>query len=138
MSGINFENSWDEYFQSGNLILDLAQQAQTAEGVSIFHCSYVSKAQYVRGGWVNILSDTFLEDAGSGDRIRLAFATGIPVSPARHYFDRPGQYLSFTLLFPCLPLKWQQFHLIEPAGSGGFCVRGIRRNERGVYRMKLR
>lgn len=115
----------------------LAQQTEETEGQTLVHCNYVSKKEYPNGGWVNIFATTFLVNADTGEHIQLAQAMNIPVAPARHFFNRPGELKQFTLLFPRVPKFWKRFHLIEEAGPDSFQVKDIDRNDQGVYRVSL-
>lgn len=42
---------------------ELASKAEHNEGQSLFHCRYVSKYEFEKGGWINIDGDTYLENA---------------------------------------------------------------------------
>jgi hypothetical protein len=116
----------------------LALQAMETEGQTLIHCRYVSKKKYRNGGWVNILPTTYLINADTGERLTLVQAMDIPVSPDRHVFGRAGEWKSFTLLFPRIPAFWKRFHFVEVAGVGGFSVRDMIRNEKGVYHLVLK
>ena len=107
-------------------------------GYTLIHCTYVAKAIYVNGGWINIWPSTWLEPDASGDRLLLLHALEIPLAPARHYFKAAGQVKRFTLVFPQLPESWDYFTLKEQTDTGlGFVVSNIRRNSWGVYHVTL-
>jgi hypothetical protein len=116
---------------------ELASKAEHNEGQSLFHCHYVSKYEFEKGGWINIDGDTYLENADTFEQLELISAIGIPYSPFRHYFKKPGELKQFVLLFPRIPKYWKSFHLVERAGSGSFRVRDIVRNNQGVYHIQL-
>lgn len=106
----------------------------TPESQTIVHCSYMSKHQYINGGWVTIHPTTYL--VYKNQKIQLLYAENIPVSPGIHVFSKPGELKRFTLVFPAIPKNWQTFHLIEKCdSSGAFIVRNINRNETGVYEL---
>jgi hypothetical protein len=104
---------------------------------TIVHCRYMSKYEYGDGGWVSLSPATYLVNAETLEQLQLVEAEGIPLSPQCHYFDRPGQFMDFTLVFPEMPAHWRRFHLIEQEHGGGFQVRMIRRNQEGVYHIQV-
>ena len=105
----------------------------TTKNQTIVHCRYMSKYEYGDGGWVSINPSTYLVSAETAEKLLMEQAIGIPLSPECHYFDRPGQFMDFKLVFPEVPVHWKRFHLIEVEHSGGFQVRMIRRNLGGLY-----
>lgn len=116
------------------------QLARNAEecGQTILHCTYISKQKYVNGGWVNIWPTTYLVDENNLIFISLLHADGVPMSPEKHYFKKPGEVFQFTLLFPGLPKDWKKFSFREMTGSlKGFTIDNIPRNETGVYHVHL-
>jgi len=108
-----------------------------AKNQTIFHCRYMSKYEYGDGGWVSINPSTYLVNAETSERLLMVQAIGIPMSPECHYFDRPGHFMDFRLVFPEIPAHWKRFHLIEMEHGGGFQVRMIRRNQEGFYHAQL-
>jgi hypothetical protein len=119
--------------KSRNKLLENYQE----EGITIVHCSYVSSQKYVNGGWVNIYPTTYLVNSAESE-LGLLHAENIPLAPERHMFSRCGELKSFTLYFPLLPKSWERFDFVERTRtSNGFVVRDIRRNQMGVYEIRL-
>jgi hypothetical protein len=118
---------------------ELAKQAEES-GQTIVHCSYVSKHKYIFGGWVNIWPTTYLVDENDSVHLPLLHAERVPLAPQKHYFQEPGQLLSFTLHFPGIPKNWNQFSFKEIVSGGkkGFEVKTIYRNNVGVYHIELK
>lgn len=122
------------------LLGDLPDELTNAEEAAhtLVHCTYVSKEIYVRGGWVNIWPTTYLEYESSGERLPMMHALVVPLAPAKHYFQSPGQVKRFTLVFPQVPKTWSSFMLKEyTATELGFVVHAITRNSLGVYHVRL-
>lgn len=108
------------------------------EAATIIHCSYTASGIYHSGGWLSIWPTTYLVFDKGSERLQLLHAINIPVAPERKHFKREGETLPFTLIFPRIPEHWPVFHLHESAGSGtGFKVNHIKRNESGIYRLKM-
>lgn len=131
------DDSQEESLSSEMIWTQLATTADDKEGQTLFHCRYISKYGFEGGGWVNIDSDTYLENADTFEQLELLNALGIPFAPFRHYFTNPGELKQFVLLFPKIPKYWNRFHLVERAGAGSFRVRDIQRNDSGVYHIQL-
>ena len=120
------------------LIVELMENPEES-GQTIIHCSYVSKREYVNGGWVNIWPTTYLKSVADAERLQLIHALDISVAPAIDVFHRPGELKRFTLLFPGIPNYWDQFDFIEETAQSilGFSVKNMKRNNGGVYYIEL-
>ena len=107
--------------------------------VTIVHCLYKAKFSYLNAGWVNIWNSTFLINDKSNEEIQLMHTINIPVAPAKYYFSKGEAYLKFTLIFPVLPLGWDNFDLIEITASpdSGFRIYKIVRTDSGVYHITI-
>lgn len=104
------------------------------ESHTVVKCRYTSPDKFQDGGWVNIWSTTYLVNTDTIERLQMLFAYNIPLSPAKHHFQRPGQVLYFVLIFPKLPENWNNFHVLEVAGERkGFSIQNIQRQSSGVY-----
>jgi hypothetical protein len=97
------------------------------------HCRYTTSPKYGSGWWVNICENSFLEDVVSGSRIKMISAFNIPFSPAKHYFKKYGESLSFILVFPHVPKDWAAFKFIEVTSGSPLSSAGILRKDSGVY-----
>lgn len=107
------------------------------EGMTVVHCSYVSKKKYVNGGWVNIYKTTYLLGPDRAE-LGLVHAENIPLAPGRHMFSKAGELKRFSLYFPLVPKSWDRFDLVERTRtSDGFLVSDIRRNDSGIYEVNL-
>lgn len=98
------------------------------------HCHVNSGGQEML---VRIWKDTFLMDRGTSNKSSLIHAENITYAP-RWTFIPAHQPYSFLLIFSSLPKSCKQFDLVEQAaGSGGFLVKNIPRNETDVYRVQV-
>ena len=104
------------------------------EGVVIVHCSYnASEFEYIR-----IWSSTVLIDLQSGSRSGLHHAENITIAPVWMEVI-PGTTTKFTLIFAPLPKACETFDLYEDIPqSGGFHVKGIKRNRSDIYQVTIR
>ena len=103
------------------------------EGVVIVHCSHTS----IFGTNIRIWNSTVLIDRKSGDRSRLLHALNITIAPI--WTEVPaGSTIKFTLFFSQLPKTCEIFDFLEDIPeSGGFEIRGIKRNKTDVYKVTI-
>jgi len=114
---------------------DLLQDFEE-DGFTYLHCIYNATSKYINGGWVNMHKTSYLESDKSKVRLQMLNAIGVPLAPNKHHFNRVGEYLKFTLIFPAIPKDWKIFDLIEDcSGSNGFYIKNIPRNSTGVYKV---
>ena len=66
-------------------------------------------------GWVTISPNTYISYAGT--KYTMTKAEGIPIEPAKHYFQTASDRLYFRLIFPPLPKDAKEFDLIESESS---------------------
>ena len=59
------------------------------------------------------------------------------LTPDRCILNRRIESKNFTLIFPKIPESWQVFSFTEFGSSGRFEVLNIKRNDTGVYQIKL-
>ena len=83
-----------------------------------FH--YKSSKIYVNGGWIQMESGVFIQPVNSSQKYGLVKAIGIPIAPMKHYFNRPGEHYSYTLIFPALPKNTMKINIIEKEAPGNF------------------
>jgi hypothetical protein len=74
---------------------------------------YTSPSMYINGGWVAIWGNTFIRDCKTQIKYPLVEAINIPISPKKHNFNRVGEKLYFTLVFPSLPSSTTEIDMIE-------------------------
>ena len=111
---------------------ELLSQIQE-EGMVIVHCSHTSTL----GTNIRIWNSTVLIDRESGNRSRLLHALNISIAPM--WMEIPaGSTLRFTLFFSSLPKSCEIFDFLEDIPeSGGFEIRGIKRNKSDVYKVTI-
>ncbi len=81
---------------------------------------YKAPCYYINGGWVQLESNSFIRPVGSETKYTLIQAINIPIAPTKHYFNRCGEYLRYTLLFPALPKSTRKIDIIEKEAPGTF------------------
>jgi hypothetical protein len=65
----------------------------------------------------------------SGVRYRLSDLIGIPTCPEVYRFDKVGERLYFTLIFPAIDPKTGWFDIVEECGDMCFSVLGVTTSE---------
>ena len=81
---------------------------------------YKAPSYYINGGWVQLESNSFIRPVGSETKYALIQAIHIPIAPTKHYFNRCGEYLRYTLLFPALPKNTRKIDIIEREAPGTY------------------
>ena len=81
---------------------------------------YKAPTHYINGGWVQMDRNCFIRRVGCETRYTLIQAINIPISPTKHYFNRSGEYLRYTLLFPALPKNTCKIDIIEKEAPGTY------------------
>lgn len=126
------------YSEEEQLLINLIDGGLAESARTILHCKYVSKKEYVNGGWVNIHPTTYLWNRDTDDKLPLEFALYIPVAPRCHFFKKSGEIKNFSLVFPKVPPSWRHFTLVEHTPKEcGFVVYDIERNNSGVYKVDI-
>ena len=74
---------------------------------------YTTPWYYVRGGWIKISPDTYLQVEGSEKKYELQDAVGIPIAPQRTDFESTKDWQFFSLYFKPIPKKDCVINLIE-------------------------
>lgn len=119
-------------------VLSGLKQTLEPEGCTIIHCHYKAPDQFINGGWVNIARTTYLINTEDNALLSMFQVYNIPISPARHYFERIHQKKTFTLFFPALPFFWHSFSIIEMTEEPSpFIVHNLKRNASGVYHINM-
>lgn len=81
---------------------------------------YRSPKKYVNGGWIQMDAGAYIQPVNSNIKYGLIKAIGIPIAPKKHYFQRQGEYHTYTLIFPALPKNTTQINIIEKEAPGTF------------------
>lgn len=74
---------------------------------------YIAREIYIKGGWIRMEQDTFLEINETGKRYVLTQAIGIPINPEHHYFESKKDWRYFSLYFPAIPQTDCTINIIE-------------------------
>jgi hypothetical protein len=74
---------------------------------------YTAKEMYIKGGWIRMEQDTFLEIKETGKRYVLTEAIGIPINPEHHYFESKKEWRYFSLYFPAISQTDCTINIIE-------------------------
>ena len=116
---------------------DLLEGAEE-EAFTLLHCKYITSPKFQCGWWVNIYKTSYLKHMASNETLEMLHAIGIPYAPEKHYLQKFGDSLSFTLVFPKIPKHWDYFNFIEICnGEDGLSINNIKRNNSGIYRVKI-
>lgn len=89
------------------------KRIQVTSSQTIVHCEFDNSKKH--SGWVTISPNTYISYAGA--KYTMTKAEGIPIEPARHYFQTASDRLYFRLIFPPLPKDATEFDLIESESS---------------------
>ena len=116
---------------------DLLEGAEE-EPFTLLHCKYITSPKYPNGWWINIYKTSYLKHTASNETIEMLHAIGIPYAPKKHYLQKFGDALNFTLVFPKIPKHWDNFNFTEIcAGEDGLRIKNIKRNNSGIYRVRI-
>jgi hypothetical protein len=81
---------------------------------------YRASCYYINGGWIQMDGNAYITPVGSGIKYRLLQAVNIPIAPLKHYFKRKGEFHTYTLIFPALPVNTQKIDIIEKEAPGTY------------------
>jgi len=114
-------------------IKDEIREQIEEESMVVVHCSYTSENEI----GIRIWNTTVLIDYNSGNRSQLLHVFGITLAPV-WMLIQAGTTARFTLVFERLPKTCELFDLFEDIPeSGGFHVKGIKRNKSDVYHVRI-
>ncbi len=71
----------------GDSDIDIMRIVQEEELTRI-DFAYRSSSKYIKGGWVQIDSETFIRPVNTGMRLTLVQAVNIPIAPKKHWFRK--------------------------------------------------
>jgi hypothetical protein len=74
---------------------------------------YVAEWMYIRGGWIRIAPETFIQVHGSNQRFALKEARNITIAPDQHHFESKEDWKVFTLIFEPIPIMDCVIDIIE-------------------------
>jgi hypothetical protein len=74
---------------------------------------YTTTSKYVRGGWIKMSNETFIENTATKKRYKMIKATGITIAPKKHNFQSNKDWQYYSLYFE--PMEQQDciINLIE-------------------------
>ena len=74
---------------------------------------YAASSIYIKGGWIRISADTFIQIKGSEKRYKLIEAKNISIAPALVEFESKSDWCVFSLFFEPIPIKDCIIDMIE-------------------------
>lgn len=74
---------------------------------------YTTTNKYIRGGWIKMAKDTFIENVETKKRYKMIKATGITIAPQKHNFQSNKDWQYYSLFFEPMEQKDGVINLIE-------------------------
>jgi hypothetical protein len=74
---------------------------------------YIAINYFIRGGWIRISSETYINVKGHQHKYVLTHAKNIPIAPEQHHFESSKDWQYFSLYFPPIPQQDCLIDLIE-------------------------
>jgi hypothetical protein len=74
---------------------------------------YTTTNKYIRGGWIKMAKETFIENIATKKRYQMIKATGITIAPQKHNFQSNKDWRYYSLYFEPLDQKDSTINLIE-------------------------
>ena len=68
---------------------------------------------YIKGGWIRMAPDTFLEIVETSKRYTLQLAENIPIAPLQLHFESKKDWKYYSLFFPPIPNQDCTINIIE-------------------------
>lgn len=81
---------------------------------------YRSSKIYINGGWIQMDAGAYIQPVNTNIKYGLVKAIGIPIAPDKHYFNRQGEFHTYTLIFPALPKNTTKINIIEKEAPGTY------------------
>jgi hypothetical protein len=81
---------------------------------------YRAPTYYFNGGWIQMERNAYISPVGSTTKYHLLRAIGIPIAPIKHYFKKEGEFHTYSLIFPALPLGTTHINIIEKEAPGTY------------------
>ncbi|MBU3658496.1 MAG: hypothetical protein FGM14_01380 [Flavobacteriales bacterium] len=74
---------------------------------------YTTPWYYIKGGWIKIAPETYLQNEETKEQYKLKEATGILIAPKRINFESTEDWQFFSLYFDPIPMKDCVLNMIE-------------------------
>jgi hypothetical protein len=74
---------------------------------------YTTTNKYIRGGWIKMSKDTFIENVATKKRYKMIKATGITIAPQKHNFQSNKDWQYYSLYFEPMTKVDSVINLIE-------------------------
>lgn len=74
---------------------------------------YTTTNKYIRGGWIKMAKETFIENVATKKRYKMIKATGITIAPQKHNFQSNKDWQYYSLFFEPIEQKDAVINLIE-------------------------
>jgi len=108
---------------------ELSHPELTIESILLFPDSTVINLTVVnnadKDGWFCADRNIYIENLNTHQRYYRIGSRGIPTCPETHNFDRKGETLSFTLVFPPIPKNLNSINLVEDCNKACFFFKGV-------------
>ncbi|MGE0078565.1 MAG: hypothetical protein AB7S48_11950 [Bacteroidales bacterium] len=90
---------------------------------TVINLTVVNKLE--QGGWFCADKNIYIENPNTRQRYQLVKSVGIPNCPNTYNFKKKNELLSFSLIFPPIPLGLRTINLVENCDKACFSFRGI-------------
>lgn len=74
---------------------------------------YTTTNKYIKGGWIKMAKETFIENIVSKQRYKMVKAEGITIAPQKHNFQSNKDWQYYSLFFEPMEQKDCTIDLIE-------------------------
>lgn len=74
---------------------------------------YTTTNKYIRGGWIKMAKETFIENVATKKRYKMIKAEGITIAPQKHNFQSNKDWQYYSLFFEPMEQKDGVINLIE-------------------------
>jgi hypothetical protein len=74
---------------------------------------YTTTNKYIKGGWIKMAKETFIENVTTKKRYKMIKATGITIAPQKHNFQSNKDWQYYSLFFEPMEQKDGVINLIE-------------------------
>ena len=74
---------------------------------------YTTTNKYIKGGWIKMAKETFIENVATKKRYKMIKAEGITIAPQKHNFQSNKDWQYYSLFFEPMEQKDGIINLIE-------------------------
>jgi hypothetical protein len=74
---------------------------------------YTTTNKYIKGGWIKMAKETFIENVATKKRYKMIKAEGITIAPQKHNFQSNKDWQYYSLFFEPMEQKDGVINLIE-------------------------